>query len=119
MRNLNSLLMDAVANDGDKQSAVIDCQQVYALSVVATFTDGSAAGTIKLQGSNDVPAKQTSPPTFAPTNWVDIPSASASVTAGGSHIVEKNPQTFRWVRVAWVRSAGGGTFTVNLNTQGV
>ena len=53
MRNTNFLLMSAVSNNGNKESAHIDAQQVYGCSFVATFSDNAAAGTMKIQGSND------------------------------------------------------------------
>lgn len=118
MRNLNKVVMSAVANDGDKQSAAIDASQIYAMSIVGTYSDGAAAGTLKLQGSNDVPPDTVAPPAFVPTNWADIAGGSIAVTAGGTMAAEKTSLCFRWVRVAWVRSAGAGTFTVRMNTQG-
>jgi hypothetical protein len=118
MRQLNKVLMSAVANDGNKESVALDTSQIYAISVVTTFTDAASAGTLKIQGSNDVPADQVAPPSFVPTNWADIPSATASVTAGGTQPMEKFSLCYRWIRVTWTRSAGAGTFTARINTQG-
>lgn len=118
MRNLNKVLIDAVSNNGDKQSVALDTSQIYAISVATTFSDAAAAGTLKIQGSNDVPADQVAPPAYVPTNWADIPTASASVTAGGTVVIEKFSLCYRWVRVTWTRSAGAGTFTARINTQG-
>jgi hypothetical protein len=118
MRNLNKVLMSAIANDGDKVSAAIDASQIYAISIVGSFTDGSAAGTLKLQGSNDVPPDQSAPPAFTPTNWADIPNGSVAVSSGATSTIDKTSLCYRWVRVAWTRSGGAGTFTVRGNTQG-
>jgi hypothetical protein len=119
MRHLNKNIIDAVANNGDKQSAAINTEQVYAISAIATFTDAASAGTLKFQGSNDVPIDTVAPPSFVPTNWADIPAtAGGTVTAGTSIAIEKTSLCYRWVRLTWTRSAGAGTFSVNANTQG-
>ena len=118
MRQNTALLMDAVANDADKQSGVLDIRQVYALSFVATFTDAASTGTLKVQVSNDIPVDTVAPPQFVPTNWADAPSASVSVTAGGTLALQLNPLDFAWARITWTRTAGAGTFSVRTNTQG-
>lgn len=118
MRFNNKVLMSAVANDGNKESDFIDTSQVYAISLLASFTDAAAAGTLKFQGSNDVPADQIKPNSFAPTNWADILNASVAVAAGANATLQVSQLCYRWVRVTWTRSAGAGTFTVRINQQG-
>lgn len=119
MRTLNKVLMSAVANDGNKESVAVDASQIYAFSAIGTFTDAASAGTLKIQGSNDVPVDTVNPPQFVPTNWADVPAtAGGTVTAGTSIAVEKTQVNYRWLRVTWTRSAGAGTFTVRINTQG-
>lgn len=118
MRTLNFAPINGVSNDGNKVSDAIDMSQVFAISAIGTFSDAASTGTLKLQGSNDIPVDTVAPPQFVPTNWADVPSATVAVTAGGTVVFEKNPICYRWVRVSWTRTAGAGTFSVRVNTQG-
>lgn len=110
--------MSAVANDGNKESAALDTSQIYAITGVGTFSDAASTGTLKFQGSNDVPVDGVNPPAFVPTNWADIPNGSVAFTAGGTLPIQALQLCYRWVRVTWTRTAGAGTFTVRINTQG-
>lgn len=118
MRNTNFLLMSAVSNNGNKESAHIDAQQVYGCSFVATFSDNAAAGTMKIQGSNDPCGFGNIAEDFTPTNWVDVASGSVVVAAGATSTVEKIHINYRWLRVTWTRTGGAGTFNVYWNQQG-
>lgn len=118
MRQLTKLLMDAVANDGNKESACIDVSQVYAISLIGTFTDSASTGTLKFQVSNDIPVDTVAPPAFVPTNWADAAAGSIAATAGGSITVNVDKMNYRWARVTWTRTAGAGTFSVRTNSQG-
>lgn len=118
MRNLTKVLLSA-NNTGTQNSAALDCRQIYALSMITNFSDGAAAGTIKLQASNDVPLDGVAPPAFVPTNWIDIPNATDTIAAGAASEITVNPICYAWVRATWTSSGGAGTLTARINTQGV
>lgn len=119
MKNTNYVLVAAGANTaGEKDSAKVDCQQLFAASFIATFSDAAAAGTLKIQGSNDPCPYSNVAADFTPTNWADIPSASVVVASGATSTVQISQICYRWIRAAWTRSAGAGTFTVYLNAMG-
>lgn len=119
MKNNNYLLMNAVANSGTQNSSKIDCIAQYAMSFIAKFSDAAAAGTIKIQGSNDPCPYSNLAADFTPTTWVDIPSASVVVASGATSTYQLNQICYRWVRVSWTNSGGAGTFSVWVNLQGM
>lgn len=117
MRNLCETIWSAQANDGSYNSSKIDGSQIFALSAIATYTDNTAAGTLKFQASNDQTNSGNIAADFTPTNWVDVTNGSVSVTTGGTVQVQINPVCYRWYRLVWTRSAGAGTFSVRINGQ--
>jgi hypothetical protein len=113
MRYVNQLALSAT-NDGSStfNGTVYDAQQLLTASFHAYFSDAAAAGTLKIQASNDVAQNGTS--ASFPSHWVDIPSASASVTAGSSVLIKLTDMSYRWVRAVFVASGGAGSITVNM-----
>lgn len=106
-------------NNTSANLTAIPLQQKYSFSVIATFSDGSAAGTLKVQISNDAPPfSGLQPEQFVPTNWVDLASATVSVASGGTVVIPKTDISYQYMRLVWTRSAGSGTFLVNTNVQG-
>ena len=107
MRFLNDTVIATQSIAGDVQSAAIDASQmVYATAqIVSTST---AAGTLKLQGSNDFKN---------PTNWNDIPNATASVSSAGAVTIPVTQTCFKWIRVTYTHTSGSGNGTVVLQAQ--
>ena len=68
--------------------------------VQVNFTGGTATGTVFVQGSIDG------------TNFANIPGASASITAGGSHIIDVGPAGHERFRVFYDRTAGTDTIDI-------
>lgn len=117
LRPSNVVLMNAVSNSGTKLSAVIDAQNIVSGSIQASFTDGSAAGTLVLQCSNDAPSSvYTGSAVPVPTNWSTCANASntatASVSSGALTLISMQWLNSRWLRVSWTRSGAAGTLTV-------
>ena len=114
MRQVNCNVLsasDATSQNGDQ----IDANQLISASFHAYFGDTSAAGSIKIQASNDVaPIQQAG--TFVVSNWVDIPSATASVTSGGAVLITINQVCYRWMRAVFTQNSAGST-TVNVNME--
>ena len=112
MRFLNEVALAAASNTGTVTSAAIDASNLFAASAQAKFTDGTAAGTLVLQGSNDLPTPG------GPTNWSDIPNTSQSVSSGALTLVPRTEICYRYIRVSWTSSGGAGTLTATLQAQG-
>lgn len=96
----------------------IDTNQVLALSVQASFSENTAAGTVKLQASNDFSTAGNLAGTFVPTNWVDIAGATVTVVAGATVLIPKTEVSYNYVRVVFTQTGGAGTMTVNVCSMG-
>lgn len=107
----NPILLDAATNSGTKYSPILDASHLYNGSFQIYFSDGSAAGTVVLQGSNDPQSKL--PGNEDPQNWNDIANTSTSVTSGSSKLVSVAQLNYRWIRLKWTQSGGAGTVTAN------
>lgn len=105
--NIVALVSQAAAT---LSSAAIPALNLFQCSVQFNVT-GSAAGTGKLQGSNDVPA------VGAPTHWSDIPSATISVSGAGSFLIPKTDLCYQWVRVVYTNT-GTGTVEARFKALG-
>jgi hypothetical protein len=98
----------------------IDVGQEFAASFQASCTDTSAAGTIQIQMSNDIPPAGYLG-IFVPTHWTNITGATATIAAGVmSAPIILNPMCFRYIRAVYTSSgAGTGTIHVNMNAQAI
>lgn len=109
MKPLNAIVLsghDNASHNGD----TVDANQLVSVSFLATFGSSDAAGTFKLQASNDLCTYGNLPAggnTFQPTNWVDIPSQTASIASGASALLTISNCTYRWLRAVYTRSGGG------------
>ncbi len=83
----------------NQTGAAIDANQLFSMSFEAVFGDVNAAGTFKLQASND--------PASAPTNWVDLPSQTVNVTSGTSALLTIAQSAYRWIRAKYTSTATG------------
>lgn len=121
MRNLNLTILSA--DDSVSQtSSLIDANQLIAISFHAFFGDASANGTVKVQASNDIcnDRPMAQPSNFTPTNWVDIPNASATVASGASALITIPQCCYRWLQAVWTNSSGGSTkITVNIDALSI
>lgn len=109
-RNLIPLQAAATVN-----SVALDAENLYQCSAQIVCT-GSAAGTLKLQASNDIQLGQQ-PSTLTPTNWSDIPSATVTVSGAGSYLIPKTDICYQYVRLVYTNS-GTGTISVNIKALG-
>lgn len=113
MKYVNNDVLSALDNTS-RTSAKIDASQLCVASFQSVFGDTDAAGTVKIQMSNDVCPVGYLPDTFTPTTWSDIPSATSAITAGvGAPI--KIDVAYRWLRVVFTSTnPGASTITVNM-----
>lgn len=107
MRNLSAAIIYQANAAVIANSNAIDCSQIYAVSLQASFSSSTLAGSLKLQGSNDL---------NTPTNWSDV--ATASVSSGTLTLIPTTQTCYQFIRANWTPSAGTGTITINLNSQG-
>lgn len=108
MRFLNEPIFSN-ASQVTSNSGTVDSSYMTSVSAQAFFTDGAAAGTLKLQMSNDH---------ANPTNWNDITGATVTVAAGATSAIPKIDICCQWIRAVWTSTGGAGTFTANLKTLG-
>lgn len=119
MRNLNCNVLSAADNQ-TTNGIQIDSNQLFGMSFQAYFGDTQAAGTFKIQVSNDVaPIQYSSNSTFTVSHWVDLPSATTPIVSGGSAIITVNPSSYRWMRAVYTTSATGAQHITATADNGV
>ena len=117
MKYLNYPVLSAV-DTASITSAKIDSNQLLGASFHVILGDATVAGSVKIQASNDPsPTNYTAQYNFTPTNWVDIPGASATISAGAPVLITI-PNTsviYRWMQVVFTHVSGGSsTILVNM-----
>lgn len=119
MKQLSEIALNAVSDATNQTSKAIDCYSLFRISCQAVFSDTTAAGTVKLQGSNDLSSANNLPDLQSPTHWSDIPNTSQTVASGASVLVPATEICYRWVRVVWTQTTPGtGTITATVNALG-
>lgn len=118
MRNTCVSILSA-ADTATVNGGATDANQIVSASFQSIFGDVTAVGTIKIQASND-PTLGQPRANFTPTNWTDIPSASAAVAAGVAPLILIPNMAFSWVRAVYTRTSGGSTtVVVNMNALSI
>lgn len=102
--------LNAADASTNQTSAAIDTREDVYISV-HNISTGTATGTVKLQASNDSITSGTTP-----TNWVDIPSATVSITAASNTTIPSQLCNYNYVRVVFTFTAGTGTITSKVKT---
>ena len=102
-----------INNAGTTSTAALDISSMFASSCVAVFSDGTAAGTLKFQASDDKAASEGG----TPSTWVDL-TGSASVSSGATTALPKIDVCYNWLRVTFVSSGGAGTIAINTKANG-
>lgn len=110
MKSAQKTILNNV-NTASATSSAVDVNQAVSASFVPTMGDITAAGTVKIQCSNDnPPARYTG--TFVPTNWADVPNATSTIALGvGPAIVIPN-MCFSYIRAVYTRTSGGSSTVV-------
>lgn len=114
MRNAQIQIMSAGDLTGNITGSKVDVNQVVSLSICPVVSGGTtAAGTLKVQVSNDVPS--TERVNFTPTNWADIPNATSAISSGVGPAIVISNACFSYIRVVYTRSSGGTSETLACN----
>lgn len=111
MRPLNDTIIPAQAAASVNSSAVSGQFLIY-LSAQIVSTGAGAAGTLKIQVSND-PVEVSG----NPVNWSDLSGASVVVAGAGAFLIPKVEICYRWFRCVYTNT-GTGTIQVNINALG-
>lgn len=110
MRQAIAQIMNA-ADTGNITGSAFDVNQAISASFVPICGDATAAGTIKLQCSNDIITNGA-----APTNWADIPNATSVVASGVGPAIVIGNMCFKYIRAVYTRTSGGTTtLALNMN----
>lgn len=112
MRTYNEPILNGADASSNKNSVAVDCQNMSFAGVVVKMT-GTAAGSVKIQVSNDEPTTSA-----GPSNWVDVSGATVSVSAAGTFIIPKLDICYQWIRLVYTFSSGTGTVTASLHMIG-
>jgi hypothetical protein len=113
MKQVNVLVLTG-PDTSTQIGAAIDASQLVSASFHAYFGDVTAAGTMKIQASNDLDP-QGPVSSFVPTHWADIPSATVATTLGAPQLITIQVLSYRWLRVVYTYTSGGSsTVTVNM-----
>lgn len=112
MRNSQINILSAV-DTGSATGGAIDVGQIISASFQVITGDADAAGTVKLQMSNDLTlgVPRTN---FTPSNWSDIPNATSTVASGVAPPITIASMCYSYIRAIYTRSGGGST-TINVN----
>lgn len=108
--NDNIVLVQAAAT---VTTAAIPARELLSVSAQLAAT-GSAAGTMKLQASNDEPVAAGA----VPTNWSDISGATVSVSGAGAFLIPKTEVCYQWIRIVYTNT-GTGTISVVFKAIGL
>lgn len=110
MRQLSDVIIPAQAA-ATVNSAPIPAVNLFSISAQIVAT-GAAAGTMKLQASNDNPPNGPS----AVTHWNDITGATVAVAAAGSFLIPKTDICYEYIRVVYTNT---GTGTIMVTVKGL
>lgn len=120
MKNVNCIALSGSDNQNGS-GAGIDSNQLVSASFQAVFGDAQAAGTFKLQASNDKYNARYNYPegNFTPTNWTDIPNQSATIASGASALLTIPNMCYRWIRATYTSTATGAQTIAPIADTGV
>lgn len=120
MRRFNKVVLSAAAASASTASSVIDSNQIISMSFQGFATNASAIGVVKAQASNDPTPLGYDAQSFVPTNWTDIPAATASLAGTATSALVNIPSAnYRWMRAVFTDAgAGSATGTVTIQAFG-
>lgn len=108
MRNVPVTMINAVDTATQTGAPVFVGQQIAA-SFVSVFGDVTAAGTVKIQGSNEAPIGDPSKYVASNGSFADIPSATSTIASGVGPAIVLTTMNFQYIRAVYTRSSGGST----------
>lgn len=120
MRVVTQPSINNVDNSTNINGAAINASQLINASFQIYNGDVSAEGTVKIQGSNDLPPAGQLAGGYVPTHWGDIPNATSAIAAGVGPLILISNMSFQWVRAVFTNTTPGSTtMSVVMNAQGI
>lgn len=119
MRTNNIKSLDAADGSQSQNGTALYVGEIggaLLFSAQAPVNTGSAAGTLKLQWSIDKPDGR---PGFAPSNWTDVTSSSATSDSSTKYAFQSILQTAEFIRAVYTVGSGTGTVTCRIKAVGV
>lgn len=110
MRQINENIVPVQAAATVTTAAIPALNLFYCSAQIAAT--GSAAGTMKLQASNDDPQGNTTP-----QNWSDITGATVAVSGAGAFMIPKTELCYQNIRIVYTNS-GTGTISIIFKALG-
>ena len=111
---------------GDSSASSITGSAINASQLINSYwqvicSASDAAGTVKIQMSNDLPPDGNMASGYTPTHWSDIPSATSAVSSGAGPCIVLANMSAQWVRAVYTKSGGGAasSMSVVMNAQGI
>lgn len=104
-------------NAGDASTTINSIQidsSNYLYATVQNTSTSTAAGTLKVQGSND----QVTSGVGTVVNWTDIASRTVAVTAASQTNIDAFLIGFKWMRLVFTNSSGTGALTSTVTLKG-
>jgi hypothetical protein len=108
MRNVPVQLLSGVDTANLIGTAVFVGQSI-AGSVISTFGDATAAGTVTLQGSNEPPEGDPNQYTPSSGSFAVITGASSTIASGIGPAIVLQTMNFQYVRAVFAHSGGGSS----------
>lgn len=119
MNNVPVVMINAV-DTVTQTGAPIFSGQVFSASFTSSFGDATAAGTIKIQGSNEPCSTRGGqhPTEYVPSNasFNDIPNATSAVVAGIGPAIIIGQCPFQYLRAVFTYTSGGSSTVTVLGT---
>jgi len=107
MRTFIKKLFDAADITTAVDSSSFNCGESVLISTQYTTTGTAPTGTLKLQSSNDN------------VNWVDIPTASASISSVTTGVIPPLVDyAYLYIRAVWTQTSGTGTISATIVAKG-
>lgn len=111
IKNDDLTLSSTDLNQASITSSAVSVDHIsqFAVQVVTT---GTHTGTLKVQASCDEKS---------PSNWTDVPNATATVSDGAAYLINVVDAGYNWVRVVYTKSAftNGSITSARINLKGV
>ena len=103
MRQASVQILSA-ASDSSETGLAFNVAQAVSATFQTVGTNADEAGTLKIQGSNDVITNGA-----APTNWSDITDATSTIASGAGPMIVIATMSYVYVRAVFTRSGGGAS----------
>jgi hypothetical protein len=114
MQNVAITILNAPDN-ASQTGAAITCLNAVQGSFIPVCGDTTAAGTLKIQASNDFSANGFLGP-FTPSAWADIPNATSTIASGVGPAIVIPQMAFQYIRAVYT-STGGGSTTIQVRAS--